>query len=67
VIPLDSTLVRGSHGRPTDRPEAGPLFISSEASALPEQSVAATGVKQILLDLVFGRSGAGDETLEKAG
>ena len=30
VISLDATLVKGSHGRPTDRAEDGPLFISSE-------------------------------------
>ncbi len=31
VISLDAGLVKGSHGRPTDRPEDGPLFISSDA------------------------------------
>lgn len=30
VIPLDASLVRGSHGRPTDRLEDGPVMISSE-------------------------------------
>ena len=30
VISLDATLVKGSHGRPTDRPGDGPLFITSE-------------------------------------
>jgi predicted AlkP superfamily pyrophosphatase or phosphodiesterase len=34
VIPLDASLVRGSHGRNTDRPEDGPVFISSEKSAV---------------------------------
>ena len=34
VIPLDATLVRGSHGRPTDRAEDGPLFITSEPELL---------------------------------
>jgi len=29
VIPLDSSLVKGSHGRIEDSPENGPLFISS--------------------------------------
>ena len=38
VISLDATLVRGSHGRPTDRAEDGPLFITSRAGA-----AAATG------------------------
>jgi len=30
VIGLDASLVKGSHGRVTERPEAGPVFISSE-------------------------------------
>ncbi len=34
VISLDATLVRGSHGRPTDRPEDGPLFITSRPDLL---------------------------------
>jgi hypothetical protein len=35
VIPLDPSLVKGSHGRPTDDPAAGPLVISSEPDLLP--------------------------------
>jgi predicted AlkP superfamily pyrophosphatase or phosphodiesterase len=53
VIPLDPSLVRGSHGRPTDRDEDGPLFISSEPSLLPEGPIAAIGVKDLLLEHVF--------------
>jgi len=55
VIPLDASLVRGSHGRPTDRPEDGPLFITSEPGLLPEGAVLATGVKDLLLAHVFDR------------
>ena len=55
VIPLDATLVKGSHGRLTDDSGAGPLFISSEAGLLPEGPVDATAVKALLLDHVFGR------------
>ncbi len=55
VIPLDANLVKGSHGRLTDRPEDGPLIISSEADLLPDIEVAATDVKQIILDHIFGR------------
>lgn len=54
VIPLDASLVKGSHGRITDRPEDGPLIISSEAGLLPDSEVAATDVKQIVLDHIFG-------------
>jgi predicted AlkP superfamily pyrophosphatase or phosphodiesterase len=54
VISLDATLVRGSHGRPTDRPEDGPLFITSLPGLLGPGPVAATDVKSLLLRHVFG-------------
>ncbi len=57
VISLDATLVKGSHGRPTDRAEDGPLFITSEPGSVTEAPVAATAVKDLILDHVFG-SGA---------
>lgn len=56
VIPLDAGLVKGSHGRLTDRAEDGPVIIGSDADLLPEGPVAATAVKEIMLDHVFGRS-----------
>ena len=59
VIPLDATLVKGSHGRPTDSEEEGPLFATSEPDLLPEGPVAATAVKGLILDHVFGRPGQG--------
>ena len=58
VIPLDATLVRGSHGRLTDRTEDGPLIISSVPELLADGAVAATGVKELLLSHVFGAAGA---------
>jgi predicted AlkP superfamily pyrophosphatase or phosphodiesterase len=42
VISLDARLVKGSHGRQTDRPEEGPLVISSDPGLLSEGPVAAT-------------------------
>src|SRR6202011_5550370 len=53
VIPLDATLVKGSHGRPTDEPAQGPVFLSSEPRLLPEGAIAATDVKGIVLRHVF--------------
>ena len=53
VISLDATLVKGSHGRPTDDPEEGPLFITSAPELLQEGAVAATDVKRLLLEHVF--------------
>ena len=37
VIGLDATVVRGSHGRPTDREEDGPLFITTAPELLARQ------------------------------
>lgn len=53
VIGLDATLVRGSHGRPTDRPEDGPLFITTAPELLADGPVPAASVKQLLLDHLF--------------
>jgi predicted AlkP superfamily pyrophosphatase or phosphodiesterase len=54
VIPLDASLVRGSHGRLTDRVEQGPLCISSEPALLGGEAVAATDFKALVLAHVFG-------------
>jgi len=53
VIPLDTNLVKGSHGRITDHPDDGPVFLSSEPSLVPEGPIAATDVARVLLDHVF--------------
>jgi predicted AlkP superfamily pyrophosphatase or phosphodiesterase len=58
VIALDATLVQGSHGRPTDRPEEGPLFITSRPELLGTGPVAATDVKALLLAHVMGAESA---------
>jgi predicted AlkP superfamily pyrophosphatase or phosphodiesterase len=52
VIPLDASLVRGSHGRVTDRLEDGPLFISSEKAAVGPV-VEATAVRDAILSHLF--------------
>lgn len=54
VIPLDASLVGGSHGRLTDRAEDGPLMITDRRGLLKRDRIAATNVKQLLLDAVFG-------------
>lgn len=54
VIPLDGTLVRGSHGRPTDRAHDGPLLISNAPALVPEGALAVTDVRRIALDHLFG-------------
>jgi predicted AlkP superfamily pyrophosphatase or phosphodiesterase len=54
VIGLDATVVRGSHGRPTDSAEDGPLFITTAPELLADGPVPAAAVKQLLLDHLFG-------------
>jgi predicted AlkP superfamily pyrophosphatase or phosphodiesterase len=53
VIPLDATLVKGSHGRLTDDPRQGPVFITSEKHLLRQETVAATDVKGLILEHLF--------------
>ncbi len=53
VIGLDATLVRGSHGRVNNRPEAGPLVMSTQPELLPEGPVPAAGVKELVLRHLF--------------
>ncbi len=53
VIPLDATLVKGSHGRPTDDPKDGPIFITSEPALAPESRVSVLEVKAHILAHVF--------------
>ncbi len=54
VIPLDATLVKGSHGRLTDRAEDGPLILTDRPALLAADTIAATDVKELLLDAIFG-------------
>jgi hypothetical protein len=49
VIPLDASLVRGSHGRIPDNPAHGPLLMTSEADLLGDAPLAATGVHDLIL------------------
>jgi len=55
VIAADAPeLVKGSHGRITDDPRQGPLFISDEPSSSGSGPLAATDVARLLLQHVFG-------------
>jgi predicted AlkP superfamily pyrophosphatase or phosphodiesterase len=54
VIPLDASLVKGSHGRLTDDPRQGPLFLTSEPRLLRSDAVTAQDVKALTLEHVFG-------------
>ena len=49
VIPLDPSLVRGSHGRPAASPAEGPLFITQEKGLLDTKTITATDVHGLIL------------------
>jgi predicted AlkP superfamily pyrophosphatase or phosphodiesterase len=53
ISPSATGLVRGSHGRPTDDPEHGPLVISSEPEMMKSGAVDALDFKALVLDHVF--------------
>ncbi|TKB78644.1 MAG: alkaline phosphatase family protein [Nitrospira sp.] len=54
VIPLDPSLVKGSHGCLPETPDTGPVIISSEDDRLPPDTVSACEVKDLILAHVFG-------------
>ena len=47
VIPLDATLVKGSHGRVPENKKDWPVFITSQAGLLAEQQIESTEVFEI--------------------
>jgi predicted AlkP superfamily pyrophosphatase or phosphodiesterase len=54
VIPFDTSLVKGSHGRLTDSPGEGPVFITSDPTRLPPgDKIDARQVKDTILSHVF--------------
>ena len=50
VIPLDASLVRGSHGRVTDKPEDGPLLITTEKQLVRKELIPSVDIKDLILD-----------------
>lgn len=53
VIPLDASLVKGSHGCITDSPDDGPLLMTTEPALLTSDRIAATEVHDLLLRHIF--------------
>jgi hypothetical protein len=53
VIPLDASLIRGSHGRIGDNPSEYPVFISQNKSLQPEKMPEATEVFQLIWKHLF--------------
>ncbi len=50
VIPLDATLVKGSHGRPDVPTDEGPLIMSRQQSLLASTPLASTDIYDVILD-----------------
>lgn len=48
IIPLDATLVKGSHGRITEDQEDFPIFISNYANVVKNESIRAIDVRSII-------------------
>lgn len=53
VIPLDATLVKGSHGRVTESLDDGPLLISSERDGVKKETLESTDVRDVILSHLF--------------
>ena len=49
VIPLDASLVRGSHGRLTTWDEEGPVLITKQTSLVPSGRIASVDVHDVIL------------------
>ena len=55
VIPLDSTLIKGSHGRVTDSADQGPIFMTTEPYLLDASVIAAEDIHDLMLKHLFTR------------
>ena len=53
VIPLDASLVKGSHGHLTSDPGECPLLITRHKELVEETRIRPTRVHDILMDHVF--------------
>jgi predicted AlkP superfamily pyrophosphatase or phosphodiesterase len=53
VIPLDATLVMGSHGRVNEYDDQGPLLMTTEPKLLKDHQIRAVDVFNLMLDHVF--------------
>ena len=49
VIPLDASLVKGSHGRIPDDASKGPLLLTRQQDLIEDGELAATGVHDLIL------------------
>ena len=57
VIPLDTSLVRGSHGRVDQDGQTAPILITQNKNTPPNSAVSSQAVRGIILDSLFDHSG----------
>jgi predicted AlkP superfamily pyrophosphatase or phosphodiesterase len=57
VIPLDATLVKGSHGRQTTWDEEGPVFISRQKHMVPSTRITSIDVHELIVRHLRGGVG----------
>ena len=50
-VPLDATLVKGSHGVPAKRPEQQGLFVSNQPQLLTQETIKDTAIYELTLQL----------------
>ncbi|STX29729.1 phosphonoacetate hydrolase [Legionella beliardensis] len=55
VIPLDATLIKGSHGRYPDKNSQAPLIISQQKDLIPNTPLPAIDVQSIILTHLTGK------------
>jgi hypothetical protein len=53
VIPLDASLVKGSHGRVTESLDDGPLLIASQRDGIRNATLESTDVRDVILNHLF--------------
>lgn len=53
VIPLDTSLVKGSHGRVEQNRDLSPVFISGEKRLVRQEVIPATAVRDLILEHLF--------------
>ena len=54
VIPLDATLVKGSHGHLTTDPDECAVFMTRDTSLTADARIKPTAIRDIMLESVFG-------------
>jgi predicted AlkP superfamily pyrophosphatase or phosphodiesterase len=55
VIPLDASLVKGSHGRPDPAPDEGPLLITTQTALIDQAAIRSVDVYEVIWTHLTGQ------------